>query len=355
MDGDKLADRLARDSMLKVSIVVPVFNEENCVCSFVEKISEIFKADPLITLEIVFVNDGSTDDTLQQILKCQKQDPRLRVIDLSRNFGKEAAVTAGLYVATGQAIVVIDVDLQDPPGIILEMIAKWREGYEVVAGRRVNRDSDSWSKRASANWFYRIHNKIGGTRLPENVGDFRLMDRAVVEALKELPESCRFMKGLFAWVGFRSAYVDYVRPCRLAGTTKFNGWSLWNFALEGVTSFSTVPLRIWSYLGLLVSLTGFGFASFTVFKFFIYGVDVPGYASIIVALTLLGGLQLIGIGVLGEYLGRTYMESKRRPLFIVRGIYEGAHNGPQRDRHSWRGYREPLVLPVKSEGNDTPA
>jgi glycosyltransferase involved in cell wall biosynthesis len=355
MDGDKLSDRHKRAAMLEVSIVVPVFNEENCVSSFVEEISEVFKADPLVNLEIVFVNDGSTDDTLQTILECQKDDARLRVVDLSRNFGKEAAVSAGLHVAAGQVIVVIDVDLQDPPGVILEMIAKWREGYEVVAGHRVNRDSDSWSKRASANWFYRIHNKIGDTRLPENVGDFRLMDRVVVEALKALPESCRFMKGLFAWVGFRCAYVDYVRPCRLAGTTKFNGWSLWNFALEGMTSFSTAPLRIWSYLGLVVSLAGFVFATFIVVKFFIYGVEVPGYASIIVALTLLGGLQLIGIGVLGEYLGRTYMESKRRPLFIVRRIYEQSHNEPQRDGHPWRGYGVPLASPVKSEGNDTPA
>jgi glycosyltransferase involved in cell wall biosynthesis len=355
MDRDQLSERHKTRSTLEVSIVVPVFNEEKCVCSFVEKVSEVFQSDPMLKLEIVFVNDGSTDGTLQQVLKCEKHGVRLRVVDLSRNFGKEAAVTAGLHAAAGQVIVVIDVDLQDPPILIHEMIAKWREGYEVVAGRRVNRDSDSWGKRASANWFYRIHNKIGGTRLPENVGDFRLMDRTVVEALKALPESCRFMKGLFAWVGFRCAYVDYVRPCRLAGTTKFNGWRLWNFALEGVTSFTTAPLRIWSYLGVLVSLAGFAFAIFIVSKLFIYGVEVPGYASIIVALTLLGGLQLIGIGVLGEYLGRTYLESKRRPLFIVRGIYEGSHNGPQGDRHPRRGYREPLVLPVKSEGDDPAA
>jgi glycosyltransferase involved in cell wall biosynthesis len=355
MDGDKLTDRHKPNSVLKVSIVVPVFNEENCICTFVEKISDVFRAEPFVRLEIVFVNDGSTDGTLQQIFQCQKGDARLKAVDLSRNFGKEAALTAGLHLATGQVIVVIDVDLQDPPGLIAEMIAKWREGYDVVAGRRINRDSDSWSKRTSAKWFCRIYNKIGRTRLPENVGDFRLMDRAVVDALKALPESCRFMKGLFAWVGFRCAYVDYVRPHRSAGATKFNGWRLWNFALEGMTSFSTVPLRIWSYLGLLVSLAGFGFAIFIICKILIYGVDVPGYASIMVALTLLGGLQLIGIGVLGEYLGRTYMESKRRPLFVVRGIYEGSENGPKGDRHSRGGDREPLVLPVKSEGNDTPA
>ena len=219
-------------------------------------------------------------------------------------------------------IVPVDVDLQDPPELILEMIAKWREGYEVVLGRRINRDSDTWSKRASAKWFYRIHNKIASPMLPENVGDFRLMDRCVVEALKELPESCRFMKGLFAWVGFRTAYIDYARPVRVAGTNKFGGWKLWKLAVEGITSFSTYPLHIWTYLGFLVSFVSLMFGIFIAMKVLIHGIDVPGYASIMVAITFLGGLQLIGIGVIGEYLSRTYMESKRRPVFLIRQIYE---------------------------------
>lgn len=310
------------ESEVVLSLVVPVFNEEEMVHLFIEKISDVFRSEKSIRLEIVFVNDGSSDATLERLLACQKTDSRLKVVDLSRNFGKEAALTAGLQMAKGQVIVPIDVDLQDPPELILEMVAKWREGYEVVLGRRINRDSDSWAKRASANWFYRIHNKISSPKLPENVGDFRLMDRCVVDAMKALPESQRFMKGLFAWVGFRTTYVNYARPERVAGTSKFNGWKLWNFALEGVTSFSTEPLRVWTYLGALVSLISFLFAIYIAIKVLIHGVDVPGYASLMVAVTFLGGLQLIGIGVVGEYLGRTYIESKRRPVFLVRRIYE---------------------------------
>lgn len=310
------------DSTLELSLVVPVLNEVETVELFIDKVTQVFEGRSSLKLEFVFVNDGSTDATLERLLECQKLDPRIRVVDLSRNFGKEAALTAGLHAANGQVVVPIDVDLQDPPELILEMIAKWREGYEVVLARRVDRDSDSWAKRASASWFYRIHNKIAVPKLPENVGDFRLMDRCVVEALKALPESHRFMKGIFAWVGFRTDYVDYSRPERVAGTTKFNGWRLWNFALEGVTSFSIDPLRIWTYLGLIVSLISLLFAIFITLKVLIYGVDVPGYASLMVAVTFLGGLQLIGIGVIGEYLGRTYIESKRRPIYLVRRIYE---------------------------------
>jgi polyisoprenyl-phosphate glycosyltransferase len=315
-------------AIVKLSLVVPVFNEMESVSLFINQVNATFQNIPAIIIEFVFVNDGSTDLTLEQLLEYQTIDSRIKVIDLSRNFGKEAALTAGLQAATGQIIVPIDVDLQDPPELILEMIAKWRQGYEVVLGRRINRDSDSWSKRISASCFYFLHNKMADPKLPENVGDFRLMDRSVVDALNNLPESRRFMKGLFAWVGFRTAYVDYTRPERVAGSTKFNGWRLWNFALEGITSFSTDPLRIWTYLGLTVSLLSFVFAIFIIIKVLLYGIDAPGYASLMVAVTFLGGLQLIGIGVLGEYLGRTYIESKRRPIFLIRHIYESpANNG----------------------------
>ncbi|QAY84704.1 glycosyltransferase family 2 protein [Pseudomonas arsenicoxydans] len=307
---------------LALSLVIPVFNEAATLDVFIARITDVFKDQALIALEIVFVNDGSTDATLEVLLERQKSDSRIRIVDLSRNFGKEAALTAGLQTATGQAVVPIDADLQDPPEVILEMIARWREGYEVVLGHRVSRKTDSWAKQTSANWFYRLHNRIAEQQLPENVGDFRLMDRCVVDALQTLPESRRFMKGLFAWVGFRSTYVDYERPERVAGTTKFNGWRLWNFALEGITSFSTEPLRIWTYLGLFVSLISFSFAIFIVLRTLISGVDLPGYASLMVAVTFLGGLQLIGIGVLGEYLGRTYIESKRRPVYLVRRVYD---------------------------------
>ncbi len=308
--------------IVSLSLVIPVFNEAESVSLFIDKVTYVFRNHPSIDIEFIFINDGSTDATLDRLLECQKVDFRIIIIDFSRNFGKEAALTAGLQLAKGQVIVPIDVDLQDPPEVILEMIAKWREGYDVVLGHRVDRDSDSWAKRVSALGFYRIHNKIADPKLPENVGDFRLMDRCVVEALKDLPESRRFMKGLFAWVGFRTTSIGYSRSERVAGLSKFNGWRLWNFALEGVTSFSTDPLRIWTYLGFMVSFISLLFAMFIGIKVLIFGVDVPGYASLMVAVTFLGGLQLIGIGVIGEYLGRTYIESKRRPIFIVRRIYK---------------------------------
>jgi polyisoprenyl-phosphate glycosyltransferase len=314
-------DASVADAVL-LSLVVPAYNESESVAAFLSRVSDVFDGVPAVKLEIVFVNDGSTDATLEQLMLHQASDSRVRIVDLSRNFGKEAALTAGLEAARGQVIVPIDADLQDPPEVILEMIARWREGYEVVLARRVNRSADSWAKRASAAWFYRVHNRIADLNIPENVGDFRLMDRLVVDALKQLPESRRFMKGLFAWIGFRTAIVDYERQGRVAGDTKFNGWRLWNLALEGLTSFSTDPLRIWTYVGCVVSFVSFLFAIFIALRVIVRGIDVPGYASLMVAVTFLGGLQLIGIGVIGEYLGRTYLESKRRPVFLVRKIYE---------------------------------
>ena len=321
MEYNHLSSRPNIDT-ISLSLVIPVFNEAETISLFVNKVTYVFKNHQSIHIEFIFVNDGSTDTTLDRLLQYQKTDLRIIIVDLSRNFGKEAALTAGLQIAKGQVIVPIDVDLQDPPEVILEMIDKWREGYEVVLGHRVDRDSDSWAKRVSASGFYRIHNKIAFPKLPENVGDFRLMDRCVVEALKELPESRRFMKGLFAWVGFRTISIGYTRSERVAGSSKFNGWRLWNFALEGVTSFSTDPLRIWTYLGFLVSFISILFAIFIGIKVIIYGADVPGYPSLMVAVIFFGGLQLIGIGIVGEYLGRTYIESKRRPIYIVRHIYE---------------------------------
>lgn len=307
---------------VRLSLVIPVYNEAESIGYFLDRIGAVFRPHGDVALELVFVNDGSTDTTLDCLIAYQRTNPAIQVIDLSRNFGKEAALSAGLQAASGQAIVPIDVDLQDPPELILDMLAQWRAGYEVVLGRRTNRDSDSWAKQTSANLFYRLHNRISSPKLPENVGDFRLMDRRVVDALNDLPESHRFMKGLFAWVGFKTTCVDYTRPARVAGNSKFNGWKLWNFALEGLTSFSTEPLRIWTYLGALVSSVSFLFAIFVLCKVLIYGIDVPGYASLMVAVTFLGGLQLIGIGVIGEYLGRTYIESKRRPIYLVRHVYK---------------------------------
>ena len=307
---------------MELSLIVPVFNEEETVDLFVSRINDIFTNEENVCLSIIFVNDGSTDTTLEKLLNLQEDNSRISIIDLSRNFGKEAALSAGLQAAKGQVVVPIDVDLQDPPELILQMISKWREGFEVVLAHRVKRSADSWAKRFFANWFYNVHNKIADPVIPKNVGDFRLMDRCVVDALNTLPESRRFMKGLFAWVGFRTTFIDYERPERVAGETKFNGWKLWNFALEGFTSFSTVPLRIWTYLGVFVSFSSFLFAIYIASRVILYGVEEPGYASVMVAVIFLGGLQLIGIGVLGEYLGRTYIESKSRPPFLVRKVYD---------------------------------
>ncbi|PTL98729.1 MAG: glycosyltransferase, partial [Bacteroidetes bacterium] len=251
----------------------------------------------------------------------QSHMPFIKIVDLSRNFGKEAALTAGLEYSNGDVVVPIDVDLQDPPELILEMLKKWNEGYEVVLAHRVDREYDTLTKKTSASLFYKLHNSLARPKIPENVGDFRLMDRCVVEALKTLPESRRFMKGIFAWLGFRTYSIDYARPKRANGNTKFSTWYLWNLALEAITSFSTAPLRVWTYIGLTVSFISFFYATLIILRVLLSGVDLPGYASLIVAISFLGGLQLIGIGILGEYLGRTYIEAKRRPSFIIRKIY----------------------------------
>lgn len=317
----EFADRSLDDSTL-LTLVVPVLNETETIRPFLSEVDSVFGSIPSVKVEILFVNDGSSDGTLRQLLDSQKQDNRITIVDLSRNFGKEAALSAGLLKARGQVVVPIDVDLQDPPTLIVEMIEKWREGYDVVVARRVSRVSDTWAKRMSASWFYRFHNWIAEPSIPENVGDFRLMDRVVVDSINAMPESCRFMKGLFAWAGFRTAVIDYARPARLTGSGKFNGWRLWNFALEGVTSFSTVPLRVWTYSGMFVAFSSFLYGCIIALLVLIRGIDVPGYASVLVAVTFLSGIQLIGIGVLGEYLGRTYLESKRRPIYIVRRVYE---------------------------------
>ena len=307
-----------------VDFVVPVCNEQDSIDAFMSRLDNAMRATRCVDYRVIFINDGSDDETLDAI----RQHDRTVIIDLSRNFGKEAALTAGLDYADAEVVVPIDVDLQDPPELITEMLACWREGAEVVLARRSDRSSDGWFKRNSAGLFYAIHNAVADPRIPNNVGDFRLMDRAVVEALRQLPESRRFMKGLFAWAGFKTSIVDYHRDTRESGQSKFNAWKLWNFAIEGITSFSIAPLRIWTYLGAVTALAAFGYAGFIVIRTLFYGVDVPGYASLLVSVMFLGGIQLIGIGILGEYLGRTYIEAKRRPTYLVRRIYE-KRSGPE--------------------------
>lgn len=301
-----------------ISIVAPFYNESEGVEIFHERMVSVVGGMDGLRFELVCVNDGSDDDTLARLRRLAESDARVRVIDLSRNFGKEAALSAGLDAARGDAVIPIDADLQDPPELIPALIAQWRNGFEVVLARRVDRDTDTFMKRWTAGLFYRLHNLIGDVRIPENVGDFRLLDRRVADALRALPERCRFMKGMFAWLGFRTAVVDYRRAPRAAGRSKFSGWRLWNLAIEGITGFSTVPLRIWTYIGVAVSFTAFAYAAFIVGRTLLLGADVPGYASLIVIMLFLGGVQLIGIGVIGEYVGRIYLETKQRPVYLVR-------------------------------------
>ena len=307
--------------MDRISIVIPCYNEEASLERLLERLDTALASVPEAAFELVCVNDGSTDRTLSRLLDLQRGRDDLLVVDLSRNFGKEAALSAGIAIASGEAVIPMDADLQDPPELVPEMVRRWREGAEVVVARRSSRAADSMLKRASARAFYRVHNAVSEVRIPDDVGDFRLMDRCAVDVLKSLPESRRFMKGLFSWVGFRTDSVEYVRESRSTGRSRFNAWRLWNLAVEGITSFSLVPLRVWSYVGATVATFSLFWGAWILVRTLVQGRDVPGYASIIVAVLFLGGLQLIGIGIIGEYVGRTYLESKRRPAFVVRKVY----------------------------------
>ncbi|QLG94308.1 glycosyltransferase family 2 protein [Pseudomonas yamanorum] len=308
-----------------ISLVVPFYNEEANVESTLAVIAENIDTQRY-SWEVIAVNDGSSDDTLKKLLTVRSFEFKLVVVDLSRNFGKEAALSAGLEQAMGDAVIPLDADLQDPPQLISMLIEKWEEGYDVVLARRVDRSSDSFLKRATAGAFYSVINRLSDVEIPHHVGDFRLMDRRVIDVLKTLPEARRFMKGLFAWAGFRTTIVDYIRPERNLGDSKFSGWKLWNLALEGITSFSIVPLKIWTYIGFIVAACSFIYGSFIVGRTILFGVDVPGYASLTSILLFMSGLQMIGLGVLGEYVGRIYLESKRRPAFVVRSVHKKAIN-----------------------------
>ncbi|NIE64222.1 glycosyltransferase family 2 protein [Burkholderia sp. Ax-1719] len=314
-----------RNNKPLVSIVAPFYNEGDAVERFFEVIVPVLEDIASIRFEIVCINDGSGDDTLDRLVAARAKDSRIRVIDLTRNFGKEAALTAGIDEAFGDAVIPIDADLQDPPSLIPVMIEHWRAGADVVAARRTNRACDTWSKRTAAGLYYRVHNALSDVKLPENVGDFRLMDREVVNALRRLPERRRFMKGLFAWLGYRTVIVDYEREARSAGHSKFSGWRLWNFALEGITSFSTVPLRSWTYIGLSIAAGAFLYGGFIVGRTMLFGNPVPGYASLLTVLLFMGGIELIGIGVVGEYVGRIYHETKGRPVYLVRRRYQASN------------------------------
>ncbi|MCY7338718.1 MAG: glycosyltransferase family 2 protein [Sphingomonas bacterium] len=306
---------------VELSLVIPVKDEEEAVGIFLAKVVPLLEAldDPAArSFELLFVDDGSSDATLAKIRAAHAADRRVRALSLSRNFGKEAALSAGLDHSRGLAVIPMDVDLQDPPEAIAQMVAKWRAGFDVVYGVRDNRETDSLPKRLTADLYYRAHNWLSSDKIPEHAGDFRLLDRRVVDVIRTMPERNRFMKGLFAWAGFKSAAVLYHREERTVGQTKYNYWKLWTLAVDGITSASTVPLRVWSYVGGLVALGALGYAIFIIVRTLTSGIEVPGYASMMVAVLFLGGLQLLSLGVLGEYVGRILTEVKQRPLYVVR-------------------------------------
>ncbi|MBW5814611.1 glycosyltransferase family 2 protein [Yersinia kristensenii] len=302
---------------MKISLVVPVFNEEDTVPIFYKTVRE-FEELKEHDVEIVFINDGSKDSTEAIINALAISDSKVMALNFVRNFGKEPALMCGLEYATGDAVIPIDVDLQDPIEVIPRLIEKWKAGASMVLAKRTDRSTDGHLKRKSAEMFYKLHNRISNPKIEENVGDFRLMSREVVDNIKLLPESGLFMKGILSWVGGKTDVVEYARAERVAGTTKFNGWKLWNLALEGVTSFSTFPLRIWTYIGFVVAAFSFFYGAWMIVDKLVWGNAVPGYPSLMTAILFLGGVQLIGIGVLGEYIGRIYMEVKKRPRYLIK-------------------------------------
>lgn len=306
-----------------LSIVVPAFNEAEVLPEFHRRLSQTLDGLDL-ACEIIYVNDGSKDSTTDILRMLKSGDSRVAIVDLSRNFGKEIAMTAGLDHAAGDAVVVIDADLQDPPELIPELIKHWRGGYDDVYARRSSRDGESFIKRATAHVFYRLLHALSNVDIPSDTGDFRLLSRRAVDSLKQLREQHRFMKGLFNWVGFERKEVFYKRGPRGAGKSKWNYWRLWNFALEGVTSHTTAPLRLASYLGFVVALFAFVYALFMAYDKLVHGNPVAGYPSLMVTILFLGGVQLITLGVIGEYLGRMFDESKRRPLYFVKSYIPAA-------------------------------
>ncbi len=310
---------------VEISIVVPMHNEATNLDALFTRLGEVLAATT-DRHEIVCVNDGSTDGTLEALLAARAVDPRIVVVDLSRNFGKEVAVTAGLDHARGQAVIPIDADLQDPPELIADMVARWREGYEVVYARRRSRRGETWFKLATAGLFYRFINRFSEVPIPDNCGDYRLLDRKVVDVVRAMPERVRFNKGLFAWAGFRQTTIEFDRDPRLAGQTSWNYVKLWRLAIDGITSFSAFPLKVWTYVGVVVAFLSFVYGTVLILRTIVLGVDVPGYASLIVIVLFLGGSNLIGIGVLGEYIGRIFDEVKRRPLYVLRDVH-----GPDTD------------------------
>ena len=321
-----------------VSIVVPFHDEQENVLPLHSRLQSVLDGAGL-SWELICVNDGSADATLPTLIQLAEADPRVRVFDLSRNFGKEAALTAGLDQARGSVAIPLDADLQDPPELIPALISKWRQGFDVVNAVREAREGEGWLKETSAHWFYRVMNRLSAIAIPSDTGDFRLLSRAALEALRQMPERRRFLKGMFVWVGFPTASVSYRRAGRHAGRSNWTYWRLWNFALEGITSFSQVPLRIASYIGLGVALMSLLYALLLIIRTLLFGNGVSGYPSIMVAILFLGGVQLVALGVIGEYIGRIYEETKQRPVYIIRARWTGeaADGAPLRAADTGRG------------------
>ncbi len=317
--------RNAAPSLL--SLVIPLYNEQAVIGAFHARLATVL--DRLESpAEIVYVNDGSTDRSLSLLLDMRQRDQRIAIVDLSRNFGKELALTAGIDHAQGDAVVIIDADLQDPPELIPELLKGWEQGYDVVCARRIAREGDTWLKRLTAAAFYRLLERSTRTQVPRDTGDFRLLSRRAVDAAKSLREQHRFMKGLFAWIGFPQLSVPYRREPRHAGRSKWSYWKLWNLAIEGLTSFTIAPLKFASYLGAAVALLSFAYAAVIIYKTIAYGNPVSGYPSLMVTILFLGGVQLLSLGVIGEYLGRIFNETKHRPLYLVSRYLPAAQPRP---------------------------
>lgn len=310
------AVKKTRSAGFLISVVVPVYNEEEVLPEFHRRLSGALVNLPFRS-EVIYVNDGSKDSSLSVLHGLREKDRSVAIVDLSRNFGKEIALSAGLDYAKGDAVVVIDADLQDPPELIDKMVAYWVQGYDIVYGRRRSRKGESFFKTATAGAFYRVMQRMGRITIPRDTGDFRLLSRRAVDALKKFREQHRFMKGLFAWIGFKQKPVEYDREPRFAGKTNWNYWKLWNFALEGITSFTITPLRIASYTGTLIAVLSFLYGIFVIYKKLVYGDPVQGYASLMVVILFLGGVQLMTIGIIGEYIGRIFNETKQRPLYFI--------------------------------------
>ena len=313
---------MASDALPPIlSVIIPCYNEGENVPILFGRLVPVLEGLG-VSFEVICINDGSSDNTLDRLVEIQKTQPSLRVIDLSRNFGKEKALSAGLFHSRGQAVVPMDADLQHPPEAIADMLAQWRQGWEVVFARRDARAGQGLSERLFAKGFYWVFDHLSDVRLPREVGEFRLMDRKVVDTINTMPERSRFMKGIFAWVGYRHTEIVYHQAERAAGVSKFNSLKLLRFAFDGLTSFSNFPLRVWGGVGAVISSLAFFYIVVRIIRTIFWGIDVPGYESILVSVLFLGGMQLLTLGIIGDYLGRVFDEVKGRPLFIIRKLYE---------------------------------